>query len=149
MRYHPRVLAAAQQRVLRRLGPVLTPWRFYLGGGTALAIRLGHRRSMDLGWFTEDALPDPLRLAQEIRDHGIPLVTRQVDRGTLYSSISRVRFSLLEYRHPALQAADYGGRSAAPWRRCPTSPPLSCRPSHSAGRKRISSTMRSAGRGSP
>jgi hypothetical protein len=103
MRLHPETLAAVQQRVLRRLGAVLTSRKFYLGGGTALAIRLGHRRSVDLDWFTSERLFDPVRLAQELRDAGVPLVKNQVAPGTLYGSVSRVRVSLLEYRYAELQ----------------------------------------------
>ncbi len=63
MRFHVEVLAPAQRRVLGRLGPVLTARGYYLAGGTALALHLGHRRSVDLDWFTPEPLGDPLGLA--------------------------------------------------------------------------------------
>src|SRR5450755_3737383 len=46
----------------------------YLGGGTALALHLGHRRPVDLDWFTTERLGDPLRLAQDLRNDGIAFV---------------------------------------------------------------------------
>jgi hypothetical protein len=77
---------------------------FYLGGGTALAIHLGHRRSVDFDWFTRERLADPLRLAQDLNDQGIAFVTRSVDRGTLHGAVSGVQVSFLEYRYALLQS---------------------------------------------
>lgn len=76
---------------------------FYLAGGTALALQLGHRRSVDLDWFTDARLADPLRLATEIQDAGVPLVVTRTERGTLHSTVSGVRVSFLEYRYPPLR----------------------------------------------
>jgi hypothetical protein len=47
----------------------MTAQQFYLGGGTALAIHLGHRRSVDFDWFTRERIADPLRLAHDQKDH--------------------------------------------------------------------------------
>src|SRR5262249_19780719 len=60
----PEVLGAGQKRVLRQLGPPVTRRQFYLAGGTALAAQIGHRRSVDLDWFTGEHLADPLLLCQ-------------------------------------------------------------------------------------
>jgi hypothetical protein len=106
MRHYPKSLGERQKRLLRRLGPILTPRGFYLGGGTALALRLGHRRSVDLAWFTEQRLGDPLRLAQLLREAGIPLGTDRVDEGTLYGTVWGIQVSWLEYRYPLLQPCD-------------------------------------------
>ncbi|HEY3116114.1 MAG TPA: nucleotidyl transferase AbiEii/AbiGii toxin family protein, partial [Chloroflexota bacterium] len=74
-----------------------------LVGGTALALYFGHRHSVDLDWFTGERIADPIRLAQDIRDEGVSLVTGQIELGTLYSSVSGVRVSFLEYRYPLLE----------------------------------------------
>lgn len=103
--FHPEVLGAVQKRVLRQLGPLMTQWQFYLGGGTALALHFGHRHSIDLDWFTGERISDPLGLAQKIRDKGVPLVSGQVEQGTLHATVSGVRVSFLEYRYPLLKAA--------------------------------------------
>ena len=76
---------------------------YYLGGGATIAIYLGHRHSVDLDWFTEEGITDPMRLAQNIRDKGIPFVTGQIERGTLHGTISGVRISFLEYKYPLLK----------------------------------------------
>jgi hypothetical protein len=115
--FHPEALGTVQKKVLRQLGPLMTQRQFYLGGGTALAIYFGHRRSVDFDWFTRERLTDPLRLAQEIRDEKIPFVSGQVERGTLHGTVSGVRVSFLEYRYPLLDTAvlwsDFGCRIAS------------------------------------
>jgi hypothetical protein len=103
IRFHPEVLTPLQGKVLRKLGPILMKQDFYLGGGTTLAIYLGHRHSVDLDWFTGGGISDPMLLAQDIRDKGIPFVTGQIEHGTLHGTISGVRGSFLEYKYPLLK----------------------------------------------
>lgn len=100
---HPEVLGTLQHRVLRRLAPLMAQWRFYLGGGTAVALYLGHRRSLDLDWFTQEPLMDPMRLAQDLRDAGLAFRTGQIARGTLHGAVSRTPVSFLEYRYALLE----------------------------------------------
>ena len=71
MNLYAEVLPPQQQDVLRQLGHVTRKLGYYLGGGTAVAIHLGHRRSVDLDWFTEGRMDDPMRLATQIRDEGV------------------------------------------------------------------------------
>jgi hypothetical protein len=112
MKIHANVLGMEQQRLLSRLGPLLAAWDYYLAGGTALALHLGHRRSLDLDWFTSRSVGDPLRLAQRLREEKLPFRTKQTARGTLHGMIAGVRVSLLEYRYrllrPLLDAPKFG-----------------------------------------
>jgi hypothetical protein len=103
VRLHTGALGRRQLALLRRLGPFLDPGPFYLAGGTALALHLGHRRSVDFDWFSERPLPDPLRLATEIEASGVPLEVTGVDKGTLHARSASVRVSFLEYRYPLLR----------------------------------------------
>ena len=103
MSFHPEALGAVQQKVLRQLGPIMTNGQFYLGGGTALAVYLGHRHSVDLDWFTGERISDPMRLAQTIREQETPFETSQIEKGTLYGILSGVRVSFLEYRYLLLE----------------------------------------------
>jgi hypothetical protein len=48
MAFHAEVMPFTQQRMLRQLGAFAADRDFYLGGGTSIAIQLGHRRSADL-----------------------------------------------------------------------------------------------------
>lgn len=101
MAWHPEILARQQMRVLAQIGPWLTRRGFYLGGGTAVALHLGHRRSVDLDWFGPE-LPDPELLGTELREQGVALVTGQVAPGTLHGTVRGVQVSLLRYRYPLL-----------------------------------------------
>lgn len=104
MRLHEEALAAAQRRVLRRLGGATTPRGFYLGGGTAVALQLGHRRSVDFDWFSAVALGDALTLARSLEADGLRVRVEQTGPGTLHATMSRVRVTFLEYRYPLLHS---------------------------------------------
>jgi hypothetical protein len=96
------VLGEAQARVLARTAGAVSERGFLLGGGTALALLFGHRRSVDFDWFTEQPIADPLRLAADLRAAGVPIEVTSTDRGTLHGTVDGVRVSLLEYRYPLL-----------------------------------------------
>lgn len=104
MNWHGEVLAAEQRAVLRRLGPVAQALGFYLGGGTAVAIHLGHRQSLDLDWFTGQTIDDPSALAQDIRDRRVELSVTSTHRRTLHGVVGGVRVSLLESRYAQLSS---------------------------------------------
>lgn len=50
---HWEAIAASLRDLLTFIGEHTFAERFYLAGGTALALRLGHRRSYDLDFFSE------------------------------------------------------------------------------------------------
>jgi hypothetical protein len=74
---------------------------FYLAGGTASALQLGHRRSVDFDWFSEARIPDPLRLARELEETA-PVRVTATEKGTLHATLFGVRLSVIEYRYPLL-----------------------------------------------
>lgn len=92
-----------QISVLEQAGSLLAEQEYYLAGGVALTIYFGHRRSVDLDWFTAAAIPDPLVLGQRLRDAGLAFETGQTAPGTLYGRIGNVRVSFIEFRYPLLQ----------------------------------------------
>ena len=47
VRLHREALGRSQRWLLPRLAPLARQHGFYLAGGTALALQLGHRRSVD------------------------------------------------------------------------------------------------------
>ena len=66
MTWHPEILGRRQRRVLAEIGPLLTERGFYLAGGTAVALHLGHRRSVDLDWFAP-IFPDSESVTADFR----------------------------------------------------------------------------------
>lgn len=99
---HLEILPQTQQGVLAELGEVAHRGGFYLAGGTAVALHLGHRRSIDLDWFTEGELDDPQRYAAELRTDGVAWTTRQTAPGTLHGAVHGVKVSFLSYHYPLL-----------------------------------------------
>lgn len=74
--------------------------RFYLAGGTGLALQLGHRRSVDLDFFlAEDFDVEPL--LQKIQQlEGFSLVSKSP--GTIDAHIGETKVSFLAYAYPVL-----------------------------------------------
>jgi hypothetical protein len=103
MTLHSEALGRTQRAVLKALAPFASERGFYLGGGTALALQLGHRRSVDFDWFRGEPLEDPLRLASEVVSAGIPFKASRTEAGTLHGTSRGVRVSFLEYRYPLLR----------------------------------------------
>jgi hypothetical protein len=99
---HPEVLPPAQQEALRIVAGPLTAHGFYLGGGTAVAIHLGHRRSLDFDWFSATPLTDPLTLAAQLKRDGVPMDVADIGRGTLHGTVASIRMTLLEYPYAHL-----------------------------------------------
>lgn len=101
MTFYPEVMPPTQQSVLRQLAPIAAERGFFLAGGTGLAIQMGHRRSVDLDWFSAEAI-DPMALATDLRQAGVPLEVIDVREGTLHGTARGVALSFLEYRYRSL-----------------------------------------------
>jgi hypothetical protein len=101
------VLTPAGERVLRATGSICRELGFYLGGGTALALHLGHRRSNDFDWFSEGERFDPDEIRGRLARHGIDFSVRDLGHGSLHGSIENVMVSFLRYRYPLLSRPDF------------------------------------------
>jgi predicted nucleotidyltransferase component of viral defense system len=91
----PNILTPQQQSVLELLKGVVLANEFYLAGGTALALQLGHRTSLDFDFFT----PRPFN-PESLRAQFTDLEVLQEATGTLTIVIQNVRISFFEYRYP-------------------------------------------------
>jgi hypothetical protein len=102
---HESILTDAQKRVLRAVGPFARRAGYYLAGGTAVALRFGHRRSEDFDWFAP-ALPRPDGLLSDLQAQGFLLQDTQIEAGTVIGRIEGVKISFFEYRYPLLASLD-------------------------------------------
>ena len=111
--FEPRstLLPGPQQRVLRELAAV--PRRFVLYGGTAISLRLGHRRSLDFDLFSNDHFqPDALEqeiplLRRAVRSRSEPdTLVSVVDRGGLVTVSFFGGLSLQRVADPELAGGD-------------------------------------------
>ena len=103
MKYHTDGLQKRQISVLKDLSPHMSSRGFYLAGGTALAIHLAHRVSVDLDWFTSHPFEDELLLAECIRSRNIDLNIEQVSPGTFHGSVHGVLVTFLQYQYTLLK----------------------------------------------
>ena len=101
--FHSGVLPPGQVRVLEVLAESITSRGFYLAGGTALALQLGHRRSVDFDWFRAESIPDPLQLAAELRQVAPDREVTGTSSNTLHGELAGVRLSWFAYTYPMLE----------------------------------------------
>lgn len=85
------------RQVLRKIRETGVLDGFYLAGGTALSLILGHRKSIDLDFFSANFPKAEILLAK--LKHLNPKVINQ-DKGTLDLYIDGVKVSFLEYNYP-------------------------------------------------
>lgn len=96
------ILSAAQSDVLERLRALPEGVAsFYLAGGTALALRLGHRRSIDFDFFTAGDF-DATDLREHLRGTFDEVPVRTQAPRTLYVTLLGVTTSFFAYRYPLL-----------------------------------------------
>ncbi|MEW5984861.1 MAG: nucleotidyl transferase AbiEii/AbiGii toxin family protein [Acidobacteriota bacterium] len=105
MTLHTEVLSDRQARVLDAIASVAQAANFYLAGGTALALRFGHRRSDDLDWFAAD-VRRPEALAATIREAALAVDSLELAAGTVNCRIDGVNVQFLEFAYPLLAASD-------------------------------------------
>ncbi|MDP3727164.1 MAG: nucleotidyl transferase AbiEii/AbiGii toxin family protein [bacterium] len=86
--------------------------KWYLAGGTALALQSGHRRSYDLDFFTENKIFDEKGIEKILHDKG-QWTTSAMSKGTVYGVFSGTKMSLISYSHfkPAEKMHNFGAVS--------------------------------------
>ena len=95
------VLPEIQRQVLTTIAPITRDLRLYLGGGTAIALQLGHRRSIDFDWFSEEPRFHVERAIEAFRAvPGFALELRE--EGTILAAVQGVRVACFSYRYARL-----------------------------------------------
>ena len=74
----------------------------YLAGGTALALQIGHRVSVDFDFFTGKKF-DPQQVIQELTTLSLPFRLERTAHGTILGFVGATKFSLFEYTYPLLE----------------------------------------------
>jgi len=101
-RFFEHVLSSHQLAVLGDLAPAIAGGGFYLAGGTAVALYLGHRRSDDFDWFVERFPRQPIDVASSIRAAVPGFAVDEIEEGTVIGTASGVKTSLLAFPYPRL-----------------------------------------------
>lgn len=96
------ILSDVQKKVLPNLAKALVDTDFYLAGGTALALQVGHRQSMDFDWFIPK-LGDPEILFNRLKSLDVAFEIQSISFETVYLSIDTIQMSFIGYEYPMLQ----------------------------------------------
>lgn len=101
-KYFVEILTENQKKVLSKLS-FLTNVDLYLAGGTALALQLGHRTSLDFDFYTKKHL-DPADLYEKIEKiFGKDVSQAGQAKDTLFCNIKGVDVSFFWYQYPLLR----------------------------------------------
>lgn len=93
-------ISGAIEAVLRSLPREFILDRFYLAGGTALALQFGHRRSVDLDFFTPEPFDEEVLVGEIHRLPEFELIAKA--RETVHAHTQGVKLSFLGYAYPVL-----------------------------------------------
>jgi predicted nucleotidyltransferase component of viral defense system len=99
---HIDILSPAQKDILPRLSHALRGTDFYMAGGTALALQVGHRFSIDFDWFAKE-IGEPELLLQRLQAAQLNFTVLSVRFETVYLDIKTVQASFIGYNYPMLQ----------------------------------------------
>lgn len=88
------------KRVLEKIAEsAIIKNQFYLAGGTALAIHLGHRQSIDLDWFSREPFSN-VKIKKELQGVGNLEISGE-EAGTINGALDQVKVSFFRISLPA------------------------------------------------
>lgn len=73
---------------------------FYLAGDTALSLYLGHRKSIDVGLFSDFSF-DTAQLIENLQQH-YPLQIYSISANTIKGNIENINVDIIAHRYPLL-----------------------------------------------
>lgn len=94
---HPETISEKTKSVLAKITPMDFIGEFYLAGGTALAVQLGHRESIDLDFFSSKKF-SVQKIKNELSRIG-NLAVDYEDEDTLNGMLDEVKISFFYYGH--------------------------------------------------
>jgi hypothetical protein len=98
--WHQEVITEAVEHTLRDLRRISALAGFYLAGGTGLALHIGHRRSIDLDFFSREPFDTEAVLERVEQLDGLEVLTR--DLQTLHLTLGDTKLSFLGHHYPLL-----------------------------------------------
>lgn len=94
------ILRPEQKSDLELLGRIPEIKQFYLAGGTALALQIGHRYSVDLDFFSVKKF-STARLLRNLQS-APACIKQSISKGTLYVLLNGVSCSFIAYPYPLI-----------------------------------------------
>ncbi len=96
-----KTLHTETKSLLEKIGKLKIHDNFYLAGGTALSLQLGHRTSVDLDFFSKSEI-DIESLKEVLSNNNLKYHITNESLGTLDLVIDNVKISFLEYKYPLI-----------------------------------------------
>jgi len=97
---HLEILDPKRKKLLSKLD-FLNKQGFYMAGGTALALQIGHRTSLDFDFYTENKFVSE-KIHQELRKRFNEVVLLQKSEETLIVKVDNVAISFFCYPYPLI-----------------------------------------------
>lgn len=98
--WHKEVVPNFAWGVLNELNAISILSKFYLAGGTGLALLLGHRRSFDFDFFSTELFNEEILLQEIKKLNDLTIISK--DRHTLHIELKGIKVSFLGYTYPLL-----------------------------------------------
>jgi len=98
------ILLPKTKSLLFQLEPDNLPKGSYLGGGTAIALQMGHRRSADLDFFTPSEFMEIQWEEKLKKELSFKLLKR--DWQTLIGTVNEVKISIFGYRYRLIRSSE-------------------------------------------
>ncbi|MBU2446703.1 MAG: nucleotidyl transferase AbiEii/AbiGii toxin family protein [Bacteroidetes bacterium] len=98
--WHKEVVPNFAWGVLNELNAISILSKFYLAGGTGLALIHGHRRSYDFDFFSTDLFNEEILLQEIKKLNNVTIISK--DRHTLHIELKGIKVSFLGYTYPLL-----------------------------------------------
>ena len=102
---HPECLKFEAARLLPIIATALQPFSSVLAGGTALALRVDHRMSVDFDFFTNDEF-DPAVVVQAVQAIAADVQVLKLEPGTAVMIVDGVKVSLFQYPYPFAESVE-------------------------------------------
>lgn len=112
---HKEILDKKTEYVFQEISKNKICDNFYLAGGTALALQFGHRKSIDLDWFSKNDF-NTAEIKEKLEELG-KLSLESEEKNTLNVILDGVKISFLGYRYDLLfPLINWEGIKIADWR---------------------------------
>ena len=104
--FYPEVLPSRQKKLwgaFSKEGPALKKAGFYLAGGTALALQIGHRQSVDFDFFSR-AKGISVEVRKWLESSFPKVILRETDPNTVHADIGSIKVSFIGgYSYPLVR----------------------------------------------
>ncbi len=102
---YPHILSSDQQELLTLIKS-FSKMGYYLAGGTAIALQIGHRRSIDFDMFIRQGF-DQSAIEKELSNQRHEFITRYADKDQLTGTINSVQLTFYEYPFDIVATESY------------------------------------------